>query len=96
MIDRPVRHGDLPQGVSFMTFLPARRLVRRLAQSARTARSRKKFKKKQPARKAARVTIPLSRLEASGMAFSVPFTVRYDGPVLDIELGQAAIDACSK
>ena len=34
MIDRPVRHGDLPQGVSFMTFLPARRLVRRLAQTS--------------------------------------------------------------
>jgi hypothetical protein len=41
------------------------------------------------------VTIPLSRLEASRMAFSVPFIVRYDGPVLEIELGQAAIDACS-
>src|SRR5215472_17273999 len=34
MIDRPVRHGDLPQGVSFITFLPARRLVRRLAQTS--------------------------------------------------------------
>jgi hypothetical protein len=42
------------------------------------------------------VTIPLSRLEASRMAFSVPFTVRYDGPALEIELAKAAIDACSK
>ncbi len=40
------------------------------------------------------ITIPLSRLEASGMAFSVPFVVRYDGPVLDIPLGTAAMNAC--
>jgi hypothetical protein len=40
-------------------------------------------------------TIPLSRLEASGMAFPVPFEVHYDGPVLEVELGPAAIRACS-
>ena len=40
------------------------------------------------------ITIPLSRLEASGMAFSVPFEVRYDGPVLDIPLSPSAIIAC--
>jgi hypothetical protein len=34
MVDRTVRYGDLPQGVSFMTFLPARRLVRWLAQTS--------------------------------------------------------------
>ena len=34
MIDDPVRLGGLPQGVSFMTFLPARRLVRWLAQTS--------------------------------------------------------------
>jgi hypothetical protein len=40
------------------------------------------------------VTIPFSRLEASGMAFSVPFEVHYDGPPLEIRLGPAAINAC--
>jgi hypothetical protein len=40
------------------------------------------------------ITIPLSRLEASGMAFSVPFTVKYDGPVLEVDLGTDAINAC--
>src|ERR1035437_4653854 len=33
MIDDPARRGDLPEGLSFMTFLPARRLVRWLAQT---------------------------------------------------------------
>ena len=33
MIDDPVRLGNLPQGLAFMTFLPARRLVRRFAQA---------------------------------------------------------------
>jgi hypothetical protein len=33
IIDDPVRLGNLPQGLAFMTFLPARRLVRRFAQA---------------------------------------------------------------
>jgi Domain of unknown function (DUF4157) len=37
------------------------------------------------------ITIPLSRLEASGMAFAVPFEVHYDGPELEIELGPEAV-----
>jgi hypothetical protein len=41
------------------------------------------------------VTIPFSRLEASGMAFPVPFQVHYDGPVLEIDLGPAAVKACT-
>jgi hypothetical protein len=41
------------------------------------------------------ITIPLSRLEASGMAFPVPFEVHYDGPILEVNLGPAAINACS-
>ncbi len=40
------------------------------------------------------VTIPMSRLEKSGMAFPVPFEVHYDGPVLEVELGSAAMKAC--
>jgi hypothetical protein len=44
---------------------------------------------------ASHVTIPFSRLEASGMAFSVPFEVYYDGPVLEINLGPAAVKACT-
>jgi len=41
------------------------------------------------------ITIPLSRLEASGMAFAVPFEVHYDGPVLEVDLGPDAQKACS-
>ena len=41
------------------------------------------------------ITIPLSRLEASGMAYAVPFEVHYDGPVLEVDLGPAALKACS-
>ena len=44
---------------------------------------------------ASHVTVPLSRLEASGMAFPVPFEVHYDGPVLEFQLGPAAMKACS-
>jgi hypothetical protein len=40
------------------------------------------------------ITIPLSRLEASKLAFSVPFEVHYDGPVLEVDLGPQVIDAC--
>jgi hypothetical protein len=41
------------------------------------------------------VTIPMSRLEASGMAFPVPFEVHYEGPALEVQLGPAAVNACS-
>jgi hypothetical protein len=44
---------------------------------------------------ATHATVPMSRLEASGMAFAVPFEVRYDGPVLEVQLGSAAVNACS-
>ncbi len=40
------------------------------------------------------ITIKLSRLEKSGLAYPVPFEVRYDGPVLEVELGPAAKAAC--
>ncbi|GAA4709182.1 eCIS core domain-containing protein [Phytohabitans rumicis] len=45
---------------------------------------------------ASTITVPLSRLEASGMAFAVPFEVRYDGPVLEVDLGPAAQYACAQ
>jgi hypothetical protein len=44
---------------------------------------------------ASHVTVPMGRLEASGMAFPVPFEVHYDGPVLEVQLGPDAIKACS-
>ena len=40
------------------------------------------------------VTVPLSRLEASGMAFAVPFEVHYDGPSMEVELSATAAKAC--
>jgi hypothetical protein len=44
---------------------------------------------------AGHVTIPMSRLEVSGMAFAVPFQVYYDGPVLDIDLGPETVKRCT-
>jgi hypothetical protein len=41
------------------------------------------------------VTIPLSRLEASGLAFDVPFEVQYDGPPVEMQLNVSALKGCS-
>lgn len=40
------------------------------------------------------VTVPLSRLEASGLAFDVPFEIHYDGPAMEVDLGGVAARAC--
>ena len=41
------------------------------------------------------VTIPLSRLEASGLAYDVPFEVHYDAPSVVVSLGPSVIKSCS-
>jgi hypothetical protein len=41
------------------------------------------------------VTIPLSRLEASGLAYDVPFEVHYDAPSVAVPLGPSVVKRCS-
>lgn len=40
------------------------------------------------------VTIPLSRLEASGWAYDVPFEVHYDGPPVEVLLKDEIVSIC--
>jgi hypothetical protein len=40
------------------------------------------------------ITIPMSRLEASGLAYDKPFIVNYDGPVIDKELNFEGATKC--
>ena len=40
------------------------------------------------------VTVPMSRLEASGFAFDVPFEVLYDGPPTEFDLDRNAAILC--
>jgi hypothetical protein len=40
------------------------------------------------------ITVPLSRLEASNLAYDVPFEVHYPGPVIEIELDPVIVSIC--
>jgi hypothetical protein len=42
----------------------------------------------------ANFTIPLSRLEACNLAFTVPFQVTYDGPPVAMDLYSVEVKAC--
>jgi hypothetical protein len=42
------------------------------------------------------LTVPLSRLEASGFAYDVPFLVRYDGPQVEAEIDVTLVPPCSR
>jgi hypothetical protein len=40
------------------------------------------------------VTTPLSRLEASGLAYDVPFEVHYDAPTIVVPLNPSVVKSC--
>ena len=40
------------------------------------------------------ITIPMSRLEASGFAYDLPFEVLYDAPMIEREVGEAVVKGC--
>ena len=82
MIDDPVRLGNLPQGLAFMTFLPARRLVRRFAQ----------------ARHPRRLLEPVTRrrLAAVGTVQSKPSLKLGDTRFQGRDLGRLRLDQCNQ
>ena len=81
MIDDPVRLGNLPQGLAFMTFPPARRLVRRFAQ----------------ARHPRRLLEPVTRrrLAAVGTVQSQP-SLKLGDRALRAAIGRLRLDQCNQ
>src|SRR6516165_1381853 len=82
MIDDPVRLGNLPQGLAFMTILPARWLVRRFAQ----------------ARHPRRLLEPVTRwrLAAVGTVQSQPSLKFGDTRFQGRDLGRLRLDQCNQ